>query len=175
VVREKVPFNILRLPFSVGQGQFMLKDARLEGPVFSATGTGTIDFRTKRVHVSGTFTPVAGVNQMFRDIPLLGELLNGPKGEGMFAWNFALQGGLESPQITFNPLSGIAPGFTRDFFPIMPEEPRTFPRKGAGSRTEPGARASSSLAKGPSEADEPAPGDISEGWLSEKAWSARKK
>ena len=117
VVREKVPFNILQLPFSSGQGQFMLKDARLEGPVFSATGTGKIDFRTKRVQVSGTFTPVAGVNQMFRDIPLLGELLSGPKGEGMFAWNFALQGGLQNPQITFNPLSGIAPGFTRELLP----------------------------------------------------------
>jgi AsmA-like C-terminal region len=175
-VREMIPFNILQLPFSVGQGQFMLKDARLEGPVFSATGTGKIDFKTKRVQVSGTFTPAAGVNQMFRDIPLLGELLSGPKGEGMFAWNFALQGGLQNPQITFNPLSGIAPGFTRDFFPILPEEPRTPPRKGSSrDRAEPGARASSSLAKGPSEADEAASGDISEGWLSEKAWSTKRK
>jgi hypothetical protein len=174
VVREKVPFNILRLPFAVGQGQFRLNGARLEGPVFSATGTGTIDFRTKRVHVSGTFTPVAGMNQMFRDIPLLGDLLTGPKGEGMFAWNYALQGGLESPQITFNPLSGVAPGFTRDFFPIMPEEPRTVPRRGAGSKTEPGARASSSLARGPA-GEEPGSTDVSEGWLSDKAWSAKKQ
>jgi AsmA-like C-terminal region len=173
-VREMVRFNILQLPFASGQGQFMLKDARLEGPVFSATGTGKIDFRTKRVQVTGTFTPVAGVNQMFRDIPLLGELLSGPKGEGMFAWNFALQGGLQNPQITFNPLSGIAPGFTRDFFPILPEEPRTPPGKGSSrDRAEPGARASSSLAKGPSEANEPASGDISEGWLSEKAWKKK--
>jgi hypothetical protein len=174
VVREKVPFNILRLPFAVGQGQFRLNGARLEGPVFSATGTGVVDFRTKRVHVNGTFTPVAGVNQMFRDIPLLGDLLTGPKGEGMFAWNFALQGGLESPQITFNPLSGVAPGFTRDFFPIMPEEPRTVPRRGAGSKTEPGARASSSLARGPA-GEEPGSTDVSEGWLSDKAWSAKKQ
>jgi hypothetical protein len=175
VVREKVPFDILRLPFEVGQGQFRLKYARLGGPIFSATGTGTIDFRTKRVHVSGTFTPVAGVNQMFRDIPLLGELMTGPKGEGMFAWNFALQGGLENPQITFNPLSGVAPGFTREFFPIMPEEPRIAPRRGTGGQTEPGARASSSLARGPHAEEEPTPADVSESWLSDESRSAKKK
>jgi hypothetical protein len=174
VVREKIPFDILRLPFEVGQGQFRLKYGRLQGPVFSATGTGVIDFRTKRVHVNGTFTPASGVNQMFRDIPLLGDLLTGPKGEGMFAWNFALQGGMENPQITFNPLSGVAPGFTREFFPIMPDEPRSVPRRGAGGKTDPGARASSSLAKGPLAEEQPTPADVGEGWLSE-AWSAKKK
>ncbi len=146
-VRERIPFNILRVPFAIGQGQFWLGDSRLEGPVFSATGKGTIDFKTKRLHISGTFTPVAELNQIFRDIPLFGDIMTGPKGEGMFALNFALQGGLETPQITVNPLSGVAPGFTREFFSIMPEEPSTPPRKGS-SKTDTGERSSSSLAGG---------------------------
>jgi hypothetical protein len=89
--------------------------------------------------------------------------LTGPKREGVFAWNYALQGGLENPQIIFNPLSGVAPGFTRDLFPIMPEEePRQVSRK-RPSAPEPGARASSSPAAGPGAAGGKAP----DGWLGE--------
>ncbi len=98
--------------------------------------------------------------------------MTGPKGEGMFALNFALQGGLENPQVTFNPLSAAAPGFTRQLFPIMPEEPSDPPRKGGSTKTDTGERSSSSLATGPS-GDGSA--DVSEGWLSDKAWSAKKQ
>jgi len=175
VLREKVPFDLLRIPFSVGHGQFVLKDARLEGPAASATGTGRIDFRTKRLHVVGTFTPVAGLNQIFRDIPLFGDIITGPKREGMFAWNFRLQGGLQNPQIEFNPLSGVAPGFTREFFPIMPEEPRAVPRKGpSGSRLEPSSRASSSPVSGPGGVLPPT-SDVTDGWLSETDKAGAKK
>lgn len=158
-LREKVPFDILRAPFSVGNGQFVLRDARIEGPVASATMTGRIDFKTKRLHVIGTFTPVAALNQVFRDIPLFGDIVTGPKREGVFAWNYAMQGGLENPQIVINPLSGVAPGFTREFFPIIPQEPRAEPRKRKRrDRSDRGARASSSPATGP---------DAADGWLSE--------
>jgi hypothetical protein len=173
-LRERIPFDILRLPFSVGHGRFDLREASLRGPVFSATGTGSIDFRTKRLYVHGTFTPFAGINQLFRDIPLFGDIMTGPKGEGMFALNFALQGGLDSPQVTVNPLSGVAPGFTRDLFPIMPEEPRSVSRRGASRRPDDGARASSSLARGP-RAEAPASADVGDGWLSEKAWSTNRR
>ena len=75
---------------------------------------------------------------MFSDVPILGDLLTGPNREGVFAWNFGVQGGLENPQITVNPFSGFAPGFTREVFPIMPEEPPPPPRKG-GKRSDAGA------------------------------------
>jgi hypothetical protein len=170
VLREKVPFDQLRIQFTAGNGQFGLKKASLDGPVFSATGEGVIDFRTKRVQIAGTFTPVAGLNQIFRDIPLFGDIMTGPKREGMFAWNYALQGGLDSPQIVVHPLSGVAPGFTREFFPIMPEEARPAQRRRSG-RSESGERASSSPAAGPGVADAQEGAD---GWLSDGP-PARKK
>jgi hypothetical protein len=149
VVREKMEFDSLRAPFSVGNGQFVLGDprlgtARIDGPMVSATMNGKVDFRTRKVHVVGTFTPLAALNKIFSDVPLVGDIMTGPKREGVFAWNYALQGGLENPQIVVNPMSGVAPGFVREFFPIVPEEPSTTrPRKGSG-KGDPGARASSS-------------------------------
>jgi hypothetical protein len=168
VERERVPFHILRVPFATGQGQFWLGDSKLEGPVFGATGKGVIDFKTKRLQITGVFTPVAELNQIFRDIPLLGDILTGPKGEGMFALNFALHGALENPQVTFNPLSGVAPGPTRELFPIFPDEQRT-PRKDRGSKTDTGERSSSSLATGPSDGEGGGTAaDVGSGWLSKK-------
>ena len=70
-----------------------------------------------------------------------------------------LQGALEDPRIVVNPMSGVAPGFTRELCPIIPVEPEPTPRKGSG-RLEPRARASSSPAARPG-----AP-DVSDGWIS---------
>jgi hypothetical protein len=152
VVREKIEFDTLRAPFSVGAGQFVLNNASIDGPLVSATMSGRVDFRTRKVHVTGTFTPLAALNKMFSDVPLVGDIVTGPKREGMFAWNFGVQGGLENPQIIVNPMSGVAPGFTRELFPILPEEPSPPPRKG-GARSDSGARSSSSLVARPGASD----------------------
>ena len=173
VVREKIEFDSLRAPFSVGNGQFVLGDprlgdARIEGPLVSATMSGRVDFRTRKVHVVGAFTPLAALNKILSDVPLVGDIMTGPKREGIFAWNYALQGGLENPQIVVNPMSGVAPGFTREFFPILPEEPSAPARKGSG-RGDTGARASSSPVSRPGGPDSgsPAAPDLSDGWISE--------
>ena len=169
VVRERIEFDSLRAPFSVGHGQFVLQDARIDGPMMRATMSGRVDFRTRKVHVVGTFTPLAALNRILSEVPLLGDIMTGPKREGMFAWNYALQGGLENPQIVVNPVSGVAPGFTREFFPIIPEEPAPAPRKGSG-RLEPGARASSSPVARPGAAP-----DVSDGWISGEGTGPAKK
>lgn len=168
VVREKIEFDTLRAPFSVGSGQFVLQDARIDGPLISATMSGRVDFRTRKVHVVGTFTPLAALNKMLSPVPLLGDIVTGPNREGVFAWNYALQGGIENPQIVVNPMSGVAPGFTREFFPVLPEEPATLPRKGARGGDS-GARASSSPVSRPGGSDTvtASPSDVGDGWISD--------
>jgi hypothetical protein len=168
VVREKIEFDTLRAPFSVGAGQFVLNDARIDGPLLSATMSGRVDFRTKKVHVVGTFTPLAALNKIFSEVPLVGDIMSGPKREGMFAWNYALQGGLENPQIVVNPMSGVAPGFTRELFPILPEEPAAPPpRKGSSRGSSQGVRASSTVAKpGTSDGTSAAAPGVGDGWVS---------
>jgi hypothetical protein len=165
VAREKFEFNSLRAPFSVGAGQFVLNNASIDGPLMAATMSGRVDFRTRKVHLTGTFTPLAPVNKIFSDVPIFGDLITGPKREGVFAWNFGVQGGLENPQIVVNPLSGVAPGALREVFPILPDDPAP-PRKGGRSQT--GTRASSSPAVRPgTDSDAPTSPDLSDGWTSE--------
>src|SRR5262249_53990797 len=131
----------------------------------------------RKVQLTGTFTPVAALNKIFSEVPLVGDIVTGPKREGMFAWNFGVQGGLENPQIIVNPISGVAPGFTRELFPIIPEDPNPQPRKG-GARSDWGARSSSSPVARPGAPDTgpPAAPDVSDGWISDpgKASPARR-
>jgi hypothetical protein len=170
VVREKFEFDRMRVPFSVGAGQFVLNNGSLDGPLMSATMSGRVDFRTRKVYLTGTFTPLAALNKMFSEVPIVGDLLTGPKREGVFAWNFGVQGGLENPQVIVNPFSGLAPGPFRDVFPILPEEPPPPTRKGS-KRSGSGARASGSPVAGPGEPGSlfPTSPDVSDGWISEQA------
>lgn len=169
VVREKFAFDRLRAPFKVGAGQFVLNNASIDGPLMSATMNGRVDFRTRKVHVTGTFTPLAALNKMFSDVPLVGDLLTGPKREGVFAWNFGVQGGLENPQVIVNPLSGVAPGVTRELFPIIPQEEPAPPRRRGRKRSDSAARASSSPVTRPGAPGSifPTAPDVSDGWISE--------
>ena len=45
VTRQRIVFNQLRAPFSVGGGKFRLKDAYMNGPMLGATMRGTVDFK----------------------------------------------------------------------------------------------------------------------------------
>jgi hypothetical protein len=169
VVREKFEFDTLRAPFSVGAGQFVLNNASIDGPLMGATMNGRVDFRTRKVQLTGTFTPLAPLNKMFSEVPIFGDLITGPKREGMFALNFGVQGGLENPQIVVNPLSGVAPGATRELFPILTEDPSPQPRRSGGKRPDAATRSSSSPVTRPGAPDSmfPTPPDVSDGWVSE--------
>lgn len=123
IAREKFPFETLRAPFAVGNGQFVLRDAVIDGPLVSANMRGKLDFRTRKLHVGGTFTPLSDLNRVLRGIPLFGGIVTGPRGDGVIAVTYALKGGLENPQLEINPLSVLTPGFTRGIMEITPEDP----------------------------------------------------
>ena len=73
---------------------------------------------------------------------------------------YALQGGLENPELIVNPFSAITPGITRELMQITPSDPRIVPRKPPGGKGEKGVRSSNSPAIGPRSKD----GD---GWSSD--------
>ena len=79
-MREKIDFNALRAPFSVGAGQFVLQDGRIDGPLVSATMSGRVDFRTRKVHLVGAFTPLAALNKILSEVPLVGAEAVGGRG-----------------------------------------------------------------------------------------------
>lgn len=116
VTREVYTFDRMRAPFSVGYGQFVLEDAYVRGPMMGANLTGKADFKVRRINLGGTYIPLQGLNSALGGIPLLGQIISGTKGEGIFGITFGIQGSLDNPQVLVNPLSLVAPGIFREIF-----------------------------------------------------------
>ena len=132
VYQEQIPFDLLRVPFSVGNGQFVMNDAVIRGPLLGATFRGKVDFKAKRMHLTGTYIPLSGLNRLLSPVPLFGAILTGPEGEGMFGITYEIMGPTADPQVTVNPLTLVSPGITREItrliFQTAPDNPQVTPR-----------------------------------------------
>jgi hypothetical protein len=126
--RQSIDFDSLELPFSVGYNQFVLQDAQLRGPLLGASLTGKADFKTQLIDIGGTYSPLQGLNSLPSIIPGAGQVLTGSKGEGMVGITFRVSGPMAQPQVQFNPLSLLLPGFTRGLSEMGPSNPRVIPR-----------------------------------------------
>jgi hypothetical protein len=124
--QQRIAFKQLRAPFSVGGGQFKLKDAYMNGPLLGATMRGTVDFKAKTVELGGTYVPLYGLNSALGAIPILGKVLIGRQGEGVVGITFAVKGSLDDPTVLVNPISVMTPGIFRqifDFTGSVPDQP----------------------------------------------------
>ncbi len=137
---QALSFDWMRLPFLVGNGQFILRSAELRGPVVGATLEGKADFDARRLDVSGTYVPLQGLNGALGIIPGLGQILAGPKGEGVLGMKFAVRGPMDQPEVLVNPLSLMAPGIFREIFQISNPSLEVTERSGQpGAAARPGA------------------------------------
>ena len=147
VIKTKMQFNQLKAPFSYGDGQFILHDSYVNGPVIGATLRGKIDFRTERMHLGGTYVPLYGLNSAIGEIPVLSHLLVGRQGEGVFGVTFAVEGPTAKPTVIVNPVSLLTPGVFRQIFDFntttknqqIQKQPRNRKRRKQRSRNRTGA------------------------------------
>ena len=170
----------MKVPFSVGYGQFVMEDSQLRGPMLGASIRGKVDFKMRRVNLGGTYVPLQGLNSGLCEIPLFGPIIAGPKCEGISGMTFAIQGSMDRPQVIVNPLSMLAPGIFRDIFQMTPFDPKVQRRDDASTGgSDESVRASSTSAVDPGEPTD-APGtvvgsDTIDGWSSETSSPKRKK
>lgn len=115
---DGLSFSQLRLPFSVDENYIRIGDALVKGPEMGASARGHIRKADGLMDIGGTIIPVYALNAALTDVPLLGDLLTGGKGEGIFGLTYALKGSRRDPQFLFNPVSAIAPGIFRRLFDI---------------------------------------------------------
>ncbi len=136
-------FDQMRVPFSVGYGQFVLHDSYINGPAFGATMRGKVDVLRQVVQLGGTYVPLYGLNAAFGAFPIIGDLLVGRRGEGVLGITFAVSGSLSDPQVIVNPISAVAPGIFRQIFEFYQAPLKVDPRR-APVATGPKPEASSS-------------------------------
>jgi hypothetical protein len=109
-------FNQLIAPFAFENGILTLRNARTAGSSLGITASGRINTRNDTVQMAGSIVPAYVINSLIGNIPLLGPLITGGQGNGLFAINYAVEGPVSKPRVSTNPLSAIAPGFLRGLF-----------------------------------------------------------
>jgi uncharacterized protein DUF3971/AsmA-like protein len=127
---EGIPFSRLTADFAIADGKLELKDARAFGGAIGVNTSGSFDMPSNMLELSGTLVPAYSLNSVLGNLPLLGPILLGGEGEGIFGANFKIAGPVSDPKITVNPLSALAPGVLRKLFLFnaptpTPEPPAT--------------------------------------------------
>ncbi|MGH6976238.1 MAG: DUF3971 domain-containing protein, partial [Stellaceae bacterium] len=111
-----IPFKALQGDMVYGAGGIKIDNMRAYGGAIGISANGTVDYDAGTLDASGTLVPANILNTVIGDIPLIGSLLVGGEGQGIFGANFRVAGPFSNPQIAVNPLSALAPGFLRNLF-----------------------------------------------------------
>lgn len=150
---DGIGFTRLETLYDFKGNMVTLRKARAWGPAIGLTMEGDLDIKQNNARLKGTIVPAYTANSILGKIPVLGSLLMGGKGQGLFAINYAVTGPLDEPDISVNPLSMLTPGFLRGIFGAFdsgPEKP-----KAEGKEPAPEQDPEQAPEKGPEQAQEP--------------------
>jgi len=113
---EGLQFDNFVVPFALTDGALQIRDARVSGPGLGMTGAGEIRFSDRALDLDGALVPAYTANSILGDIPVIGDIFVGKKGEGIFALSYTVKGPFDKTQVIVNPLSALTPGFLRGIF-----------------------------------------------------------
>ena len=111
-----VELDVVDVPFSYAQGLLDLTALKANGPSLGMTMEGQIQATEGKINVNGVVVPAYGLNSLLGKIPIVGSIFSGGSGKGLFGVTYRVKGSTSSPDISINPLSGLAPGFLRILF-----------------------------------------------------------
>jgi len=117
---EGIAFSTLEGAFTLNDDILDLAEARASGLSLGFTAAGTVHTGDDVIDLEGTVIPAYVINSALGKIPLVGDLFTGgEEGGGVFAATYSMEGPMEDPSISVNPLTGLAPGFLRNVFGIF--------------------------------------------------------
>ncbi len=115
---EGIEFKRAKGDFEAIEGRISSDLLRIYGSALGLTAQGSVDIDQNLADLRGTVVPAYAVNQVLGAIPLLGDILTGGEGEGVFAVTYTMTGPLDDPVVAVNPLAALAPGFLRGLFDV---------------------------------------------------------
>jgi len=114
--RDALTFSKLTLPFTSDSRFIRIGESLVRGPELGASAQGIIRKSDGAIDITGTIIPAYALNAALGDIPLVGDILTGGRGQGIIGVTFALGGTVDKPSFQMNPVSAVAPGIFRKFF-----------------------------------------------------------
>ncbi|WP_159585856.1 DUF3971 domain-containing protein [Chelativorans xinjiangense] len=113
---SRVQFEYGSATLSKGREQLEIRDGVLRGPLIGSTFQGTLYDPNDTTAITGTFLPLYGINRVFGEIPIIGQILGNGRNGGLIGITYRLTGKLDAPTLEINPISAIAPGIFRRIF-----------------------------------------------------------
>lgn len=107
-------FEKLKTTFTLENDVITATGLRSTGDSVGITADGTIDLEKEILDFKGVVIPSYTLNSFLKNVPIVGDILTG--GEAIIAANYTVQGNMEDPSVSVNPLSALAPGFLRKIF-----------------------------------------------------------
>jgi hypothetical protein len=121
-----IPFTTLRGDLVYGAGRITLGHMIAYGGALGITANGWLNPGKDQIDLDGTLAPAYTLNAVPGFLPIIGPILMGGEGQGMFAASFRLSGSNDEPTVTVNPLSALTPGLLRRLFdPFFAHTPPT--------------------------------------------------
>jgi len=93
-------FDVFEAPFAWQNGNLSVRDARASGPALGMTGNGEVNLGKSVLDLDGVLVPAYTANSILENIPVLGSLLVGKKGEGVFGLNYTVKRKSDTPQLS---------------------------------------------------------------------------
>jgi len=109
-------FDKVKVPFEYHEGLLTLDDVTAKGKLLAVTLEGTVNENNDELDLVGVISPAYAITGLLDNIPVIREILSGGKGEGILAMTFKINGSLDDPDFSVNPLSLLAPGILRKVF-----------------------------------------------------------
>jgi hypothetical protein len=109
-------FDRVEVPFAYRDGLLTLDDVIAKGTLLAVTLEGTVDEDSDELDLVGVISPAYAITGLLDNIPVLRVILSGGKGEGILAMTFKIDGQIDDPSFSVNPLTLLAPGILRKIF-----------------------------------------------------------
>ena len=105
-----IVFGEIKARYSLNRDVLTIIDGIAINPSLGLTLSGTREMNNKTINYKGVVSPAYVLNSMVKKIPMIGSIIGGSEGEGVFGINYFATGTIQDPYISVNPLSIIAPG-----------------------------------------------------------------
>ena len=110
---QGIEFTGVDAKFRLSPEKLTIYQSSAVGPSIGMSMDGTYNLITGWLDTRGVISPIYVFN-------IIGSVVSGKKGEGLFGFNYTLKGPSEDPRVQVNLLSGLMPSITRNIFRDAP-------------------------------------------------------
>lgn len=111
---EGLGFGDLEAEYVWEKNTIVITKAHTASGSLGLTAAGKIDLQRSAIELEGQVIPVYFISRILSAIPLIGDILTGGEGQGVFAATYRVEGPIAKAKVSVNPVSVLAPGILRN-------------------------------------------------------------